>query len=304
MAAVQTTTLNRSWILKMGIFLVALAGFGVWSLIDGLVIFPRRGELDASYKLYQYLEAARDAGRLTRDSVLVSDPRREMEELGQREADLRRAVHGTAVLTGTSKPVAVMNLARLEWLRSLQRVWRLDSAPSRIEEDVSTQLSNLAAQWKVNQPPKPLNAMDLAFQYVFMVGGFGGALWILAVVMRARGTRFTWDPQEQRLTLPDGTSIVPADIAEFDKRKWHKYYVTLVMKDGRTRTLDLLRYVPLEEWVLTMEKTVHPEAGAGDGGEGGDNGGEGGGDGASGDDGAREAAEPSAETAASEAANR
>lgn len=289
MAAVQTTTLNRSWLLKMGIFLVALAGFGVWSLVDGLVIFPRRGELDASYKLYQYLQASRDAGRLTRDNVKVDDPREAVAQLGAREHDLRQSAQGNSsvVVTGLPRPVAVMELARLEWLRSLQRIWRLDSAPSRIEQDASAQLASLAAQWKVNQPPKPLSALDMTFQYVFMIGGFGAALWILAIIARARGKRFTWEPREQRLTLPDGASIVPADIAEFDKRKWHKYYVTLVMKDGRSRTLDLLRHVPLEEWILTMEKTVHPEAAA-EGDAGG------------------EAGEPpaEAESASAEAANR
>lgn len=276
MAAVQTTTLNRSWLLKMGIFLVALAGFGVWSLIDGMVIYPRRGELDASYKLYQYLQAARDAGRLTRANVQVDNPRQAVADLGAKEHDLQRAAQGNAVLAGTSRPVAVMELTRLEWLRSLQRIWRLDSAPSRIEQDVSAQLANLANQWKVNQPPKPLSALDMTFQYVFMALGFGAALWILAIIVRARGKRFTWEPESQRLTLPDGTSIVPAEIAEFDKRKWHKYYVTLVLKDGRSRTMDLLRHVPLEEWILAMEKTVHPEAAAeaGEGGEGTGGGGE------------------------------
>ncbi|MGH7132453.1 MAG: hypothetical protein ACREJO_10960, partial [Phycisphaerales bacterium] len=59
--------------------------------------------------------------------------------------------------------------------------------------------------------------------------------------------------------FPDGKTIVPADIAEFDKRKWDKFYVTINLKGGEARKLDLLRYVPLEEWVLAMERTAFPE---------------------------------------------
>lgn len=261
MTAVQTTSLNRSWLLKMGAFLVLLAGFGTWALVDGLVIFPRRGELDASYKLYQYLESARDAGRLTRENVQVENPRQTLAELESKESDLRRAAQGAGIIGGGLSPrVAAMEVARLEWLRSLQRVWRLDTAPSRINDDVSAQLSELTATWKVNQPPKPLAGMDLMFQWVFMALGYGGALWIGVVVLRAKGKVFTWDPAEHRLTLPDGLSIVPADVAEFDKRKWHKYYITLALKNGQSRTLDLLRYVPLEQWVLAMEAVANPEA--------------------------------------------
>lgn len=258
MSSVQTTTLNRQWVLKMVAFIVALAGFGTWGLIDGLWVFPNRGEKDASYKLYVYLQAARDAGRLTQANVGVPDPAAALAELEAKERDLRAAVQGKSPAGGISPRVAVFELARLEWLRSLQRIWRLDSAPSRLESDLQAQLDALTTTWKSTTPPKPLDAYDLHFQWVFVVLGYAGALWLVGVIVRAKGTVFRWDPAEHRLTLPDGASLTPADIAEFDKRKWHKFYITLVLKDGSSRTLDLLRYVPLEAWILEMEKIAFP----------------------------------------------
>jgi hypothetical protein len=47
-------------------------------------------------------------------------------------------------------------------------------------------------------------------------------------------------------------------INEVDKRKWHKFFVFLKLADNSPEIkLDLLRYSPLEDWVLEMEK-LHP----------------------------------------------
>jgi hypothetical protein len=260
MATPLTTTLNRNWVLKMVAFLVVLAGFGTWGLADGLWIYPARGEKDASYKLFRYLETARDSGRLTQADVAVENPRAAFAELEGRERDLNAAAQGKSGPGGISSRVANFELARLHWLRSLKRVWRIDSAPDRLEKDLQAQLASLTATWKTTTPPKPLDAFDLLFQWVFVALGYGSAAWLVITLIRARARTFTWDPDQHRLTLPSGAAITPDAIAEFDKRKWHKLFITLNLKDGSSHTLDLLRYVPLEAWVLELEKIVNPPA--------------------------------------------
>lgn len=263
MSTVQTTTLNRQWVLKMVAFLIVLAGFGTWGLIDAIWIYPARGEKDASYKLYRYLETARDTGRLTGPDVAVADPRAAFADLESRERDLRKG----ASQNNLGPRAADFELARLEWLRSLKRMWRIDSAPERLEDDLQNQLATLTTTWKTTNPPKPLDAFDILFQWVFVALGYGGAAWLLLTIARAKGRTFTWDPAQHRLTLPGGASMAPADIADFDKRKWHKFFITINLKDGSSHTLDLLRHVPLEAWVLELEHIVHPPAEPADGDE-------------------------------------
>ena len=52
------TSISRNWLIKMAVFLIALLGFGTWGLVDALVIYPRKGLEDASFKLKNYLQAA------------------------------------------------------------------------------------------------------------------------------------------------------------------------------------------------------------------------------------------------------
>ncbi len=67
------------------------------------------------------------------------------------------------------------------------------------------------------------------------------------------------------LGLPGGHSLTPADLTDVDKRKWDKFFVSLVVKPGHATlggkevALDLLRYEPLEDWVLEMEKAAFPD---------------------------------------------
>lgn len=242
------TALTRSWTLKMAIFASVFLFFGVWGLVDALYFYPRRGEADASLRLYHYLQAADEARRL--HTVGVEDPRAELEQLEQRAREARRTGSGS---------LSDVEQAKYEWLRSLQRLWQLDSAPERIEPDRQTQLAQLRQRWERESPPKPLSGLDLAFQWVFVVVGFGGGIWMLGVLARASRTVYRWDPDHKRLTLPDNTSITPDDLSDVDKRKWHRYFVTLILKDGRTLKLDLLRYSPLEQWILELERTAFPD---------------------------------------------
>ena len=121
-------------------------------------------------------------------------------------------------------------------------------------------LAELTQVWSARNAPKPLSSYDMFFQWFFVVAGFGGGGWLAAVLLRAASRKFRWDPPTQRLTLPGGASFVPSDVKEFDKRRWHKFYVTIHLNSGVAHTLDLLRYVPLEEWVLAMERTAFPDS--------------------------------------------
>lgn len=295
MADVQTTTLNRSWLLKTGVFMLVLLVFGVWGLIDALWLYPGRGLADASFRYRDFLVAADKAGRLTTGTLIVTDPRAALTELQQREGELVKAAQGN---TGEAHKAA-MELAKLSWLQSLARAWRLNAddkplgtlgkpadrnlfanlttgegytlplrAGAGVEKTVLSPQAlhnELRTYWDTTTPVSPLAGYDMPFQWIFVVVGFVGGGWILLTILRASATKFTWDPAAQRLTLPGrlgGASLVPADLEDIDKRLWHKYYVTLVDKSGAHHKLDLLRFEPLEEWVLEMEKTRFPERAA------------------------------------------
>jgi hypothetical protein len=260
----QSTRLSRSWKLKMLAFLVVSGGIGVWGLLDATVVYPRSGEAFASLKLKEYLERSKEAGRLMQ--AKVTEPRRDLEELRNRRSELA----AKAASTGPEGRIAAMELAKHEWLESLAVMGRLDSAASRIEPSPESQLAALQAEWKTRPNPKALSRFDIPVQWLITAIGFAVAAGVLASWVRAGTKRFTWDAGEKRLTLPGGASFTPADVKEFDKRNWHKFFVTVVIREDRgggRHRLDLLRYTPLEEWVLEMERTAFPESAGGDNGE-------------------------------------
>ncbi|MBX3358191.1 MAG: hypothetical protein KF745_07165 [Phycisphaeraceae bacterium] len=255
---VTVTRLNSHWLMKMAIFFIVLVGLGSWGLYDATIAYPARGQADASYQLKEYLAAAKTAGRLSQ--TRVTDPVTDLADLQKRRAEFTSAARDTA--TGNGR-IAAMELAKLQWLESLSRVWALDSATARIT-DPEKQLAELTAEWNTRGAPKPLSGLDMFFQWLFVAIGGVGAAWVALVVLWAGTMKFRFDPATLRLTLPGaGTpTIAPADIKEFDKRKWHKFFVTLNLKDGRQVKLDLLRYTPLEDWILQMERAAFPESGA------------------------------------------
>lgn len=293
----QTVTrLSRNWVLKQGIFLVVLLVFGVWGLADALHFYPRRGLEDASARLRAYLEAAALAGKLTPGDIKVEDPAAALAELRPRAESLHTAALGPA--QDRAAMDARMLNARREWLEALARAWRLAPAaqpviwpgdspkemadaatrtvrfdpvrgiglmvarPGAAAEEITPQrlLGELVQVWNTRNAVKPLSGYDMFFQWFFVVVGFGGGAWLGLVLVRAASRKFRWDPPTQRLTLPGGASFVPSDVKEFDKRRWHKFYVTIHLNSGVAHTLDLLRYVPLEEWVLAMERTAFPDS--------------------------------------------
>ena len=255
----QTTTINRRWLTKMLIFILGLTGLGIWGAYDAFVLYPARGWKSVDFAKQAYLDAAQQVNRLNSFDVSVEDPAATLRELdqasgGESELQLRRHEWLTALsrVTSLSKE-AERNRAELE-KRENQSGYEPQPTRTLIVQP-RAELQTLEQENQSKSRPKPLEAYDIPVQYVIMVAGFGGALWVLFATLNSMRRTFRYDPAEHKLTLPDGRSIVPADIEDVDKRKWHKFFVFLHLKDGSEEIkLDLLKYVPLEAWILEMEK--------------------------------------------------
>ncbi|TVQ63657.1 MAG: hypothetical protein EA379_03420 [Phycisphaerales bacterium] len=247
-----TTSLSRRWLIKTLIYFVALSGLGVWGLYDGLHAYPKRGAESASHLEYQYLEQAREAGRLLRASV--PDPEARLAELRPNRTDIeRRRAEASQQNRQQAAADHATDLAQLEWLIALARIGAL-KPENTVIADPTDRFEALRAEWAAKTAPKPLSSYDIPSQWVIAAFGLGFGAWIAFVLVKAGSKRYRWEPGAMRLTLPSGRSIVPADIKELDKRKWDKWFVTLMLNDGEAVKLDLLRYDPLEAWVLEMEK--------------------------------------------------
>jgi hypothetical protein len=249
----QTTKLNRPWLAKMIIFCVVLVFFGFYGLYDALIAYPDRGMRFATFCQFQYLDTAKTNGILDR-RLSVADPAAEYARL--RTQDRGR-------MTG-------VETARLEWLKALSVVGKLQPAQTTID-DPDKKYADLKAQWTTaagggKKAPKPLAAFDIPVQWVFVAIGLGGGAWLILLFLNVARQRYSFDSATQTLTLPDGNTLAPSDIEEFDKRKWDKFLVFAKVKPshatlgGREIKLDLYRYTPLETWVLDMEKTAFPES--------------------------------------------
>jgi hypothetical protein len=254
--SLESTTLDRRWLAKMALFFVVLVFFGFYGLYDATIAYPNRGIQHASYCQYQYLDTAREQGLLDR-RVSIADPAEELHRL--RAADQGK--------------LGALDTARLTWLRALSVVGRVSPQFTTID-DPTAKFAELKQQWTTAQgtgknAPKPLGAYDIPVQWIFVVVGFGGGGWMAWLFFNVRRIRYQWDPAGQVLHLPGpgGTAqLTPADIEEFDKRKWDKYLVFLKIRQshptlaGREIKLDLYRYAKLESWILEMEKTAFPES--------------------------------------------
>jgi hypothetical protein len=268
--ALQTSHLSRRWVVRMLLIGLALVGFGFWGLYDATVKYPARGREAAEYLEYQYLLQLDNAKQLTRASI--DDPRGTLENLRRKQDE---------------GPLAGPEKAAHDWLDQLSLIGKLEPAatstkiprddfrtnefgqPEKVS-DAQQRLEILRKRWTTSagttKSASPLSAFDLPSQWIIFVLGLGIGAWILLGVAIAKSRTYRWEPTLQRLTIPGGVSLVPSDIEEFDKRKWHRLFVTLKVKSthpqvsGKAITLDLLRYEPVEAWVLEMERTAFPEA--------------------------------------------
>lgn len=254
---------SRKWLLRMSLISAALLAFGVWGYIDATIYYPRRGVEAAEFLELQYLQALSAAGQTSR--APIEDPRATLTRLRQQHED--------APLQGADR-------ALHDWLDQLDLVGRLEPASASTHiprsdfrgdsvSDPHERIATLRTRWTTAsgaaREASPLSAFDLPSQWIIFAVGIGMGAYILVLIAMARSRRYQWDPQAQRLTLPDGASLVPSDIEEFDKRKWHRLYITLKVKPahpqkgGKGVEIDLMRYDAVEPWVLEMEKTAFPQ---------------------------------------------
>lgn len=248
------TTINRGWMIKMVVIMLAFLGFGGWGLYDATIAYPARGERAASYFRYQYfqsLDAAKDGSLLTQASV--DDP-----------------VAALTSLEAKGENLSATDRVKRQWLQQLKLIGRLNPTHTAVSSvDVSKVYGDLGQQWQSaiakKQDANELTWYDIPSQWLITAVGFGVAIYMAALLMGVMRVKYGWEPALERLTLPRGEQLVPADIAEFDKRKWDKFLIFLKIKPehpqlgGREVRLDLLRYAGLEDWILTMERRAFPE---------------------------------------------
>jgi len=279
------TKTNRKWLMKMGVAAVFALVLFVWGLIDATVVYPNQGINDASYKQKEYLRLAKSSpGRLAATSI--ADPQARFAKLKGMEAELAKTKSAAAAADAKGPGAqaeritllaGVIDAAEYDWLASLKLVGRLKPEYTTIPNPEAT-FTELDSFWNKTDPPKALAAYDLPLQWGLTAAGLIWFGYLVALYVKVKRTRYGWDAAERRLHLPDGSEVLPTDITELDKRKWDKFYVTLMLVGGRSVLLDLYRFDPLEEWILAMEGNTDE----GDEGEGkgeGEGTGEGGGEG-------------------------
>jgi len=257
------TVLNRTWLIKVVVMTLALFAFGSWGLYDAVVAYPERGEGYASYARLEYLRAAvaadenEERGVLRRETS-VTDAAAALSELRGIERELQ------ASAANESDPQhyrAQMQLRRLDWLTALSRIGKLSPEHTTIE-DPRIELVSLEEKWKTDTPPSALASYDIPSQWLIMGVCYAFTIYLVALFLRVAGRSYRWDPAEQRLTFPDGRSIVPGDLDEVDKRKWDKFIVYLRVREGHDTLggqaikVDTYRYALLEDWILDMEQTA------------------------------------------------
>jgi len=259
------TTLNRRWLTKMIVLIIAFTAFGCWGLYDSFYLYPKRGREYAQDREKVYLERlSAPPGKLAEASV--ADPKAVFESLEQREKELveAEAEYGKK-LSSTDKadkadaevrlmPKAI-EYARFDWLRAHRNAWTLSPEHTAIPQPAE-RLKELTALLNSRDKAVPLDRYDLYIQWGYMIVGFGLTVAFIGHVVRTKLTRFAFDQATNTLTLPGGATVAAADLIELDRRKWHKFYVTLITRGGKSHELDLYRFDPLEEWVLVMERAA------------------------------------------------
>lgn len=247
-SGVQNTKVSKKWLVRTLGFAIFVCIFGCWGLFDAVIAYPQRGANVAEKFELEYLRAAEQSRVL--DSASVADPAGEIAKLREKntQQQLTSAVEG----------------ARLQWLNALDTIGRAKPEHTTIA-DPRGRKSQLEEVWAKKTPSEPLAAWDLPLQWGITVAGFGATAWLLLLIVMVKGKTYTWNAATQTLRLPGGASLTPADVEDFDKRRWDKFLIFLKIKSshaqlgGQELKLDLLRYEPLESWVLEMEKTAFPE---------------------------------------------
>jgi len=260
-----TTTISRRWLIKL--IAVCLAGFGFmgWGLYDALSLYPKRGLEYAETRERIYLERlAASPGRM--GEATVAEPKSTLTELEARETDLLENERTFATKLASSDrgeqtdaqvrllPKAV-EYARFDWLRALNYAWELKPERTMIAEPAA-RLKALKALHETRDAAVPISKYDMLLQWGYVFAGAILGVATLVHLIRGCSKSYRYVAATHTLTLPGGRTIAAADLVELDRRRWHKFYVTLLVRDGKPVEIDLYKYEPLEEWVLDMERAA------------------------------------------------
>lgn len=260
MAQLEQTRLRPNWRNKMLIITIVLILFGGWGLLDAVWVYPARGAKVAEIREYEHLQAISSewsGARIRAADAGIPQPRERLSEL----RSIRRE-RGT--LEGRQSTAEA-------WLTSLSRIGRLDPSYTTFtdeagERNPNERLDELSARWAtITDRPKPLSSYDIPVQWVIMGGAWAFAAYIIVLMLRTSARKWSWDKDTLTLKTPDGDEIRPSDLADVDKRKWSKYFVSLVIKPehstlgGQSVEVDLYRRDPIESWILQMEASAFPD---------------------------------------------
>ena len=264
-AGTLQTNLARKWVIKMAVFLFVSIGFGLYGLYDATIAYPNRGEKSASWHLYTYLALADEALILENDltvpeGMTAAD---QYDQIESRLADLTQSSEGSSLRAKAD----LSQIARYNWLGSLGVLGDLtnERVASDLSGDLRAKLAELDTEWKNADRPKPLASYDIPVQWLFTFIGFALGGIMLVHAARVASKKYTWNPDELRLGLPGGASLIPADVEVFDRRKWDKFIIFLKVNadhkelGGREIKLDLYQYEPLEDWYTQMHTHARPE---------------------------------------------
>jgi hypothetical protein len=242
---------------KMVIFFIVCFGLGTWGLIDAASVYPNRGRFYSQFMLQEYLQAAETNGVLAISRrVNVEDPAQAVLDLEGRQQELNAVEEARFRWLNSLRPVYGKSLERLtaenQAMQDRPEDERTDTVT--VFADPAALYTELDAELQGKTKPKPLSQTDIAVQWLICFAGYAGALLVMFRIIQTRSTVYRYEPSDHRLILSGGKSITPDQIEVVDKSKWHKFFVTLELKDGTSHKFDLLRFEPLEDWILEMEE--------------------------------------------------
>jgi hypothetical protein len=252
----QATTINHKWRRKMFIFAIVLIGLGIYGLVDAGYVYPRRGYRAAELLERDYLKLLGEMGKLSDTQATIKDPVAELERTKDAKSGLDFLVHRWLLQLSYLKKLTPQNTEypREDFFSGgVNKGGMIEGAQARLDA-----LKNAPHA-------EPLESYDIPVQWLICAVGLVWGGYVVLLVSRVSKKVYQWDPATKSLTLPTGESFGPSDILEIDKRQWHKLYVHLTIKPehaklgNKTLEFDLLRYVPLEEWILEMERIAFPD---------------------------------------------
>ncbi len=255
MPATIWTKLNPRWLFKQAAMSLLFLGFGIWGLYDATILYPNRGIAYADYMRFDYLKQAKTKGGAEWADASVADPAAEFERLHKDFA--------------TQKDPLIR--AKHDWLEALRVVHRLDSSHTQIpkpSDDHDALAKRFTSAAGAAETPKKLESYDVPVQWIIFVAGIGIGMVMLSFAGMVARHRYGWNPESKELTLPrslGGATLSLEQCEDFDRRKWDKFLMFVKVAAGHPTLagqelkFDLLRYVPLESWIVEMEYAKFPD---------------------------------------------